>query len=145
MSEVKREEIYKVLEQFDDDEIDFEQAMDLIFAKLNKPPQEKEDKVDRVKDWNEFAQYMSHYIEDKTVAKYGKKTGIDLMAMTDPHICTWNVLKYSIRLFNNGGKRYDLEKIIHYSQMAVTLSGGDLTKCGVRESENPNRKFWLED
>ena len=99
--------------------------------------------VDRVKDWDEFSRYMHNYIKDKTVDKYGKKTGIDLMAVTDPDKCVWNCMKYIFRLYNGQGKRYDLEKIVHYAQMAVTLSEGDLSKCGVRETENPNWKFWL--
>ncbi len=103
--------------------------------------------VDRVKDWDEFSNYMRNYIKDKTVQKYGageKEDSVDLMSFTEPRICIWNILKYGLRLWNGSGKRYDVEKIIHYAQISLVLSKGDLGKCGIRESENPNKEFWKE-
>lgn len=123
--------------------IDEDKYLDELEEKMKQVASDN-NKVDRVKDWDEFSSYMRNYIKDKTVDKYGKKTGIDLMAVTDPDKCIWNAMKYIFRLYNGQGKRYDLEKIIHYAQMAITLSDGDLSQCGVRESENPNKKFWLE-
>ncbi len=90
--------------------------------------------VDRVGDWNKFAKDMEKYIGEKTVSKYGvDKSGIDLMEVTEPRICLWNILKYAFRLWNNKGKKYDMEKIAHYAQLAITLSKGDKTQYGVRE------------
>ena len=138
-----KEKIYQVLSKFDQEDLEFEDTMGELL-KVFEEELNEENNVDRVKDWDEFANYMHRYIEDKTVSKYGKKTGIDLISVTNPDKCVWNLMKYVFRLYNGQGKRYDLEKIIHYAQMSVILSGGDLTECGVRESENPNRKFWLD-
>lgn len=95
--------------------------------------------IDRVKEWNEFAKQVSDYISEFTVSKYGmgentkNKVDFDLMTFTEPRICVWNILKYAFRLFNNMGKRHDLFKIVHYAQMAYTLSSGDLNKAGIRD------------
>lgn len=143
-----REKIHQVLSRFDQKDIDFNEAENSLIDVLMKESDEiveniEENKVDRVRDWDEFSSYMRKYIQDKTVLKYGQKSsGMDLMSVTKPWVCIWNIFKYILRLWNNSGKRYDIEKIIHYAQMSVTLSKGDLTKCGVRESENPNKKFW---
>ena len=88
-------------------------------------------KTDRVKDWDEWSQKMHDYIDNFTTKKYGKSDGFDLMSVTEPRICIWNILKYAIRLWNGKGKIHDLHKICHYAQMAVTLSGEDLHKAGI--------------
>lgn len=137
------QEIYEVLIEYDDGNLDLDDTVSKLLDVFDEK-EFGENKIDRVKDWDEFSNYMRKYIEDKTVSKYGKRSSTDLMAMTNPDVCIWNIIKYAMRLYNGAGKRYDLEKIIHYAQMAITLSEGDLTKCGVRENENPNRKFWLE-
>lgn len=116
------------------------EEVDEAFNNANK----EEQGVDRVGDWDEFSKYMRQYIEKNTVSKYGQANKIDLMSMTDAWICIWNIIRYSLRLWNGRGKRYDLEKIIHYAQMAITLSEGDLKKCGVRDDHNPNYKFWKD-
>lgn len=87
--------------------------------------------VDRVKDWNDWAEIMKTYIAGFTVKKYGKTKNFDLMTITDPKVCMWNILKYGLRCFFDNGKIHDLHKISHYAQMAFTLSKGDLTKVGI--------------
>lgn len=142
----KSEEIDMTIENFDLTEPEMSSVGFSEYDFLKEYESDKDNKqVDRVKDWEEFAEYMRKYIEEKTVSKYGQSSGVDLMSFTDPYICVWNIIRYALRLWNNSGKRYDLEKIIHYAQMAATLSNGDLSKCGVRESNNPNEKFWLND
>jgi hypothetical protein len=88
----------------------------------NRKEDEMSEKPQRVKDWDEFAAYMSSYINDNTVKKYGvgkKKIDVDLISLTeDWKILVWNVLRYALRLWNDRGKRHDLEKIAHYAQMA---------------------------
>lgn len=87
--------------------------------------------VDRVADWDAFAQDMHNYIEINTVKKYGQAKGFDLMSISSPSICLWNIIRYSLRCWYNNGKKNDLHKICHYAQMAYTLSNGDLTKVGI--------------
>lgn len=86
--------------------------------------------VDRVGDWDKFAKNMHDYIATFTEKKYNAG-GFDLMAVTEPRICIWNVLKYALRLWMRQGKINDIYKIAHYAQMAYTLSDGDLSKAGV--------------
>jgi len=91
-------------------------------------------KVDRVGDWDEFAKHMHDYIGQFTTVKYGQGEDgddFDLMKVTNPRECVWNIIKYGLRLYKDKGKTNDLEKICHYAQMAVTLSKGDLTKVGI--------------
>lgn len=91
--------------------------------------------IDRVGDWDKFAQEMHDYIGGFTVAKYGgKQTGFDLMSVTEPRVAVWNVLKYALRLWFGRGKRHDIYKIAHYSQIAWTKGGGmngDLESMGI--------------
>jgi hypothetical protein len=96
--------------------------------------QKKLDKFDRVGDWDKFAKIMHDYIETFTVSKYGvesEEDGFDLMSITEPRVCIWNILKYALRLWKNKGKIHDIHKICHYAQMSYTLSKGDLTKAGI--------------
>ena len=84
----------------------------------------------RVENWRKFSQYMEQYIEEKTVSKYGmsNSNGFDLMSMTQPIICVWNIIRYSLRIWNNRMKMHDLEKIAHYSELAWTISKGNLIR-----------------
>lgn len=91
--------------------------------------------IDRVGDWDKFASEMHEYIGGFTVAKYGgQQTGFDLMTVTEPRVAIWNVLKYALRLWFGRGKRHDIYKIAHYSQIAWTKAGGmngDLESMGI--------------
>lgn len=89
-------------------------------------------KFDRVGDWDTWAQKMHDYIASFTVAKYGdEEDGFDLMCVTEPRVCIWNILKYALRLWRGKGKIHDVHKICHYAQMSYTLSKGDLKKIGI--------------
>ena len=91
--------------------------------------------VDRVGNWDKWAKVMHDYIAEFTVSKYGgggkTEDDFDLMSITEPRICIWNILKYSLRLWKGKGKIHDLHKICHYAEMAWTLSKGDLTQAGI--------------
>jgi hypothetical protein len=51
------------------------------------------------------------------------------MAITqDPKICAWNILRYSLRIWNGKMKEHDLEKVAHCAELAWTLSYGK--NCG---------------
>ena len=84
--------------------------------------------VDRVEDWKRFSEHMERYIREQTVQKYGMgeaETGaFDLISLTKPIVCIWNILRYSVRLWNGKGKEHDLEKIAHYAQLAWEMGGG---------------------
>jgi hypothetical protein len=83
---------------------------------------------DRVEEWKRFSEHMEKYIREQTVQKYGMGTSgsgnFDLMTITKPEVCVWNILRYSLRNWHGKGKEYDLEKICHYGQMAWTMGGG---------------------
>ena len=88
---------------------------------------------DRVENWKKFAGHMEGYIRDKTVGKYGieESNGFDLISITrNPLICIWNILRYSIRIWNGKSKEHDLEKIAHYAELAWTMSGGKVDDKG---------------
>jgi len=72
---------------------------------------------------------MQSYIQEQTVGKYSMAKGsdFDLMSISDSQICFWNVLKYALRNLNGKGKEHDLEKIVHYAQLAFTISGGKVS------------------
>ena len=89
--------------------------------------------IDRVEEWQEFAKHMEDYIKTQTVEKYGiDKTGLknfDLMAITrSPLICVWQILKYSLRIWNNKMKERDIEKIAHYAALSWKFSKGCIIK-----------------
>ena len=89
--------------------------------------------IDRVADWQEFSKHMEEYIRDQTVQKYGidqsESNGFDLMAIThSPIICVWQVLKYSLRIWNNHMKEKDIEKIAHYACLGWCFSKGEIIK-----------------
>ena len=89
--------------------------------------------VDRVEDWKRFSEHMERYIREQTVQKYGMgeaETGaFDLISLTKPIVCIWNILRYSVRLWNGKGKEHDLEKIAHYAQLAWEMGGDEKMKA----------------
>jgi hypothetical protein len=86
---------------------------------------------DRVENWKKFSEHMETYIREQTVEKYGfeksnsESRTFDLMTITKPIICIWNILRYSLRIWNGKTKPYDIEKIAHYAELAWTMTGGD--------------------
>jgi hypothetical protein len=72
----------------------------------------------RVNEWREFSNHMEKYIEKNTLDKYGMVDYGDFMSLSKsvPMICIWNVMKYSIRIWNRQGKEHDVEKMAHYAQ-----------------------------
>lgn len=89
---------------------------------------------DRVENWKKFAGHMQDYIRDQTVEKYGIKNSdeagsFDLMSITrNPLICVWNILRYSLRIWNGKQKPHDIEKIAHYAELAWTMSDGKVVE-----------------
>ena len=89
---------------------------------------------DRVANWEKFSEHMKEYIRDRTVEKYGVKNSVesgnfDLMSITrNPLICIWNILRYSLRIWNGKQKPHDIEKIAHYAELAWTMSNGKVIK-----------------
>ena len=74
--------------------------------------------VDRIENWQKFSQHMERYIQENTLQKYSGDKTVDLMAITNnPIICVWNILKYSLRIWNGRMKPHDIEKITHYAEM----------------------------
>ena len=97
--------------------------------------------VDRVENWRKFSEHMEEYIREHTIEKYTmeKIDGLDLMSISKPFICIWNILRYAVRIWNNRMKEQDIEKIAHYAELAWTLSGGKILRteeieeqCGQR-------------
>jgi len=88
--------------------------------------------VDRVEEWKRFSEHMEKYIQERTIEKYGfqesEKGAIDLMSFSRPIICVWNILRYSLRMWNGKAKEHDLEKIAHYAQLAWEMKGGEVKK-----------------
>ena len=83
---------------------------------------------DRVENWKTFAEHMEAYIRDRTVEKYGVKNSdesgsFDLISITrNPLICVWNILRYSLRIWNGKQKTHDIEKIAHYAEFSEIIS-----------------------
>ena len=88
--------------------------------------------VNRVANWQKFSRHMEKYISEKTIEKYDmgvfKEGAFDLMSITKPVVCIWNILRYGLRTWNGKMKDNDLEKIAHYTEMAWTISGGKIVK-----------------
>jgi hypothetical protein len=87
--------------------------------------------IDRIANWHKFSKHMEDYIRKETVEKYTAdgNDGFDLMALTkSPVICIWNCLKYAFRIWKNRMKPHDLEKIVHYAEMAWTMSEGKIIR-----------------
>ena len=54
---------------------------------------------------------------------------MQLVSITrNPLICVWNILKYSLRIYNGKQKTHDIEKIAHYDELAWTMSGEKVIK-----------------
>ena len=87
-------------------------------------------KNDRVENWKRFSAHMEKYIQEQTIEKYkmDDDKGFDLMSISKPEICVWNILRYALRMWNGKKKVHDLEKVAHYAEMAWTLNGEDLEK-----------------
>ena len=78
-------------------------------------------KVDRVDEWEVFSKHMEEYISERTVEKYAiNSSTFDLISFTNPIVCIWNVLKYTLRIMNGKAKEHDVEKIAHYIQIYWT-------------------------
>ena len=97
--------------------------------------------VDRVQNWKRFSEHMEEYIRERTVEKYGfgdagegEKGAVDLMTITRPDVCIWNILRYALRNWKGKGKEHDLEKIAHYAELAWTIGGE-----GVEKFENSGK------
>ena len=84
---------------------------------------------DRVENWRRFSAHMEQYIAEQTIEKYkmDEDNGIDLMSISKPEICVWNILRYALRMWNGKKKPHDVEKAAHYAEMAWTLDGGKVT------------------
>jgi hypothetical protein len=88
----------------------------------------------RLKNWQTFSRHMEEYIRDRTIEKYSADGSgeADLMTITNSAIvCVWNILKYALRIWRGRMKRHDLEKIVHYSEIAWTMSQGELIGNGL--------------
>ena len=86
---------------------------------------------ERIENWDKFSRHMRKYILECTIDKYSTDNDakVDLMSITgNPIICIWNVLKYTFRIWNGRMKEHDIEKIVHYSEMAWTMSNGQIIK-----------------
>jgi hypothetical protein len=89
---------------------------------------------DRIENWKKFSGHMEKYIRERTVEKYGfenssSESGVfDLISITKPIVCIWNILRYSLRIWNGKQKTYDIEKIAHYAELAWTMTGGENNK-----------------
>jgi len=82
-------------------------------------------KNDRVENWRKFSAHMEAYIKERTVDKYQMdQTGssFDLMSISKPEICVWNILRYAVRMWNGKKKQNDLEKIAHYAEMSWNMT-----------------------
>ena len=91
--------------------------------------------ADRVEEWKRFSEHMEKYIRDQTIQKYGmgdspEVGGFDLMTITRPEVCIWNILRYSLRNWNGKGKEHDLEKIAHYAELAWTMGRAQISNTG---------------
>lgn len=92
----------------------YEKLVEEYFGEL--PP------ADRLKDWVEFSNYMINYIEKYTISKYKGDDKFDLISIMEPMDCIWTILRYALRMFRRRGKKYDIQKIAHYAQIAWTKS-----------------------
>jgi len=91
-------------------------------------------KNDRVENWRKFSEHMERYIQEKTVEKYKmdeSSDGFDLMSISKPEICVWNILRYALRMWNRRGKEHDLKKIAHYAELAWNMKGDEVVKDDV--------------
>jgi hypothetical protein len=78
----------------------------------------------RIENWRKFSTHMEAYIRERTIEKYKMDEtgdGFDLISISKPEICVWNILRYTLRIWNGKQKEHDLEKIAHYAELAWTL------------------------
>jgi hypothetical protein len=73
------------------------------------------DEQTTIKGWRKFAVYMEKQYLPNTIPKYGDSR---LEDVTSQETRYWNIIRYATRLMAGRGKRHDLEKIVHYAQMA---------------------------
>ena len=66
--------------------------------------------ADRVQNWKRFSEHMEAYIRDRIGEKYGfgdvgdaEKGAVDLMRITRPDVCIWNILRYALRNWKGKG------------------------------------------
>lgn len=90
--------------------------------------------------WEEFSKEMRSYIEKYTILKYQGEEKFDLIAIMDPMDCIWNILRYALRMFRKRGKKFDIQKIAHYAQIAWTKSkeSGDVRSIGIEPDDRSN-------
>ena len=88
----------------------------------------------------EKADRSGEITKEQTLPKYGVENSgntVDLMAITqDPRICIWNILRYSLRMWNGKMKKHDLEKVAHYAELAWTLSDGRIVESNGAETQS---------
>jgi len=128
LNKKSKDELIELFVEMDSKEYDTDKLLARI-EELQKTVSKSN--IDRVGDWDKFSKMMHDYIEKFTVGKYGQSKKFDLMSITEPRVCLWNIIKYSLRCWYDSGKINDLHKIAHYAQMAYTLSDGDLSKAGI--------------
>ena len=79
-----------------------------------------------VENWRKFSEHMEKYIQERTVEKYKMDEngdGFDLMSISKPEICVWNILSYALRMWNGRQKPNDFAKVAHYAEIAWNMSG----------------------
>ena len=55
----------------------------------------------RIENWRKFSAHMETYIRERTIEKYKMDEtgdGFDLMSISKPEICVWNILRYALRI-----------------------------------------------
>jgi len=78
---------------------------------------------------SEFHARKKNGRERYRVYRFFKAAGCDLMSITrNLLICVWNILRYSLRIWNGKQKNHDIEKIAHYAEPAWTMSDGKVIK-----------------
>jgi hypothetical protein len=98
--------------------------MNMLIKKQREVPEVPNNRID---NWRKFSAHMETYIRVRTIEKYKMDEtgdGFDLMSISKPEICVWNILRYALRIWNGKQKEHDLEKIAHYAELAWTLPDG---------------------
>lgn len=99
---------------------------------------------DRIGDWKKFSSHMADTYLGPVVKKYGKSGQFnDLLHYTGLRVIVWNLLKYSLRLWNGSGKQNDFEKITHYAQMGWTLKEQLGRTAPFFPVEDPHQEFFI--
>lgn len=73
------------------------------------------DKQTVLENWSKFSTYMYNRYLPRTIGKYGDSRLEDVTSQDTRY---WNIIRYATRLMAGRGKKHDLEKIVHYAQMA---------------------------